>query len=65
MTRPSDLAPGAAQRPVADYALIGDMRGSALVANDGAIDWLCLNRFDSTPLFFSLLLDAGQGAGAT
>jgi GH15 family glucan-1,4-alpha-glucosidase len=41
------------------------MRGSALVANDGAIDWLCLNRFDSTPLFFSLLLDAGQGAGAT
>ncbi len=47
--------------PIGDYGLLGDTRTAALVSGDGAIDWLCVPRFDGEPVFGQLV--GGRGAG--
>jgi len=51
---------GTCYRPIADYALIGDCHGAALVSRAGGIDWATLRRFDADPVFCRVL-DAARG----
>ena len=46
--------------PIAEYALLSDCNSAALVSSDGAIEWLCMPRFDS-PAVFARILDAAAG----
>jgi GH15 family glucan-1,4-alpha-glucosidase len=46
--------------PIQDHGLIGDGATAALVGPDGTISWMCVPRFDSAPLFCSIL-DRNRG----
>ena len=46
--------------PLGAYALLGDLRGAALVADDGAVDWLAIPTLSTAPVC-AALLDSGHG----
>lgn len=46
--------------PISRLTVVGDRRTAAVIAADGAVQWLCLPNFDGIPIF-GRLLDAGRG----
>ena len=52
--------PDAVPRPISDHGVVGDLATMALIAKDGAIDFMCWPNFDS-PTIFAALLDPERG----
>jgi GH15 family glucan-1,4-alpha-glucosidase len=50
----------AAEVPISEHGLIGDLHSAALVSREGMIDWFCPVRFDA-PSVFAAVLDAERG----
>ena len=50
--------------PLRSYALLGDLRAAALVADDGAVDWLAMPTMDRPPVC-AALLDPARGGSIT
>jgi GH15 family glucan-1,4-alpha-glucosidase len=55
------MANGWSPPPISDYALVGDTRTAALCSSEGSVDWMCIPRFDSEPIFGRLV--GGEAAG--
>jgi GH15 family glucan-1,4-alpha-glucosidase len=47
--------------PIGDYGFLSDCHTGALIASDGAVEWLCLPHFDS-PSVFAAMLDRSAGS---
>ena len=59
-TKDTERAPQSAAAPspfppIAEYAFLSNCHTGALIAPDGAVDWLCAPSFDSPSMFGSLL----------
>jgi GH15 family glucan-1,4-alpha-glucosidase len=59
--RPVVLNSGSPFPPIADYAFLSDSHTGALVAPNGAVEWMCLPHFDGESIF-GALLDRAAGS---
>jgi alpha,alpha-trehalase len=59
-TWPANATTASPFAPIGEYGFLSDCETSALVAPNGAVEWLCLPRFDS-PSVFGAILDRDAG----